>query len=226
MTVSETVSFVQDLSESMDTEKKDNFTAYNSDALESNSSREARTDKQNALLEGVLARAAANTQLRIEDTVQDSRDNTSDEAASEKLRGTTKRDVEGKGEEDEEAAAAGVKLVESRAFRFLMPRNSQLQSFKTSSYRSKSFVLILECKKSLGYSTYPILNTNAFFSYVSWNASSYEDCAELCWRQHFCVSALFFGGSCTMSYRRGVCTDGRLSPSYSGPVLISCMNCF
>ena len=49
--------------------------------------------------------------------------------------------------------------------------------------------------------------------------------ANLCWQQHFCVSALYQSNQCLLSPFRGVCTDGYVSMLYNGPVLVSCLSC-
>jgi len=95
-------------------------------------------------------------------------------------------------------------LRESKAFSYLMPK----------------------CSGKLVYGVQPTLMNRKPKIYAATNeTTSIEECAQFCFRQHFCSSSFFHNDNCLLSYENSLCSNSSLPIGYTGSVSISCIDC-
>jgi len=92
-------------------------------------------------------------------------------------------------------------------------------------YKSFSF-LLPECTGNLTFSAQPTLMMSKPSVYTAgMDIKTLQACATLCYRQHFCTSAIWRSNECLLSYERSACADKPLPKGYKEASLISCIRC-
>lgn len=89
-----------------------------------------------------------------------------------------------------------------------------------------AFLYISECSKNLSFSIQPTLMMTKPAGYAAGvGINTAQLCAELCFRQHYCLSAVYNNEECILSFERGSCSNNPLSKGFEGAALISCIKC-
>jgi len=108
------------------------------------------------------------------------------------------------------------------------PIDSSKISQNNLSYREyKTFSFLLpECTGNITFSAQPTLMMTKPSVYTAgMDIKTLKDCATLCYRQHFCTSAIWRSNECLLSYERSSCADKPLPKGYKEAALITCIHC-
>uniref|UniRef100_A0A915KA20 Apple domain-containing protein n=1 Tax=Romanomermis culicivorax TaxID=13658 RepID=A0A915KA20_ROMCU len=83
-----------------------------------------------------------------------------------------------------------------------------------------------ECPKHVVYSTRATMMRSKSPTYVvASGVPNLQECADLCYRQNYCLSAIYHDNECSLSLEKGSCSKALLPEYYDEAIFISCIKC-